>query len=180
GFDSDTASIFQRQIDFIQSSGIVTAMVGLLQAPYGTDLYRRLNKEGRVLSAMSGDNADGLTNIIPKMDMSALQHGYHYILKEIYSPQQFYARVKTFLKEYKPHYAPVHLEPQEILAFLRSIYWLGIRGKERAQYWRLFFWALLKEPKKFPLAITFTIYGFHFWRVFEQHILPNHAGLRNP
>ncbi len=180
GFDSDNASIFQRQIDFIQSSGIVTAMVGLLQAPYGTDLYRRLNREGRVISAMSGDNADGLTNIITKMDLSALQRGYHHILKEIYSPQQFYQRVKTFLREYQPHYPPVHLEPQEILAFIRSIYWLGIRGKERVEYWRLLFWALFKQPKKFALAITFTIYGFHFWRVFEQHILPNQVSARLP
>ncbi len=45
GFDSDTPSIFQRQIDFIQQSGIVTAMVGLLQAPYGTELYSRLKRK---------------------------------------------------------------------------------------------------------------------------------------
>ena len=180
GFDSDTPSIFQRQIDFIQSSGIVTAMVGLLQAPLGTDLYHRLNQEGRVLKSMSGDNADGLTNIVPKMDLSVLQRGYHQILQEIYAPRPFYQRVKAFLSEYRPLRAPVHLDIQEILAFFRSIYWLGIRGRERGEYWRLFFWTLLRQPAKFPLAITFTIYGFHFWRVFEQHILPNAAALRQP
>jgi len=45
GFDHDSPSIFQQQIDFIQKSGIVTAMVGLLQAPLGTRLYERLQKE---------------------------------------------------------------------------------------------------------------------------------------
>ncbi len=175
GFDSDTPTIFQRQIDFIQKSGIVTAMVGLLQAPYGTKLYERLQDEGRVVDAMNGDNADGLTNIIPKMDLPILQKGYHYILEEIYAPNQFYKRVKSFLEEYRPMKSTVRLEWQEILAFFRSIYWLGIRGKERVEYWRLFFWALFKQPQKFPLAITFSIYGFHFTRVFEQHILPNQA-----
>ena len=175
GFDSDTATIFQRQVDFIQNSGIVTAMVGLLQAPLGTDLYHRLEGEGRIVSGMSGDNADGLTNIIPKMDLGALQDGYRYILEEIYSPKPFYQRVKNFLLEYRPFHDSVHLERQEILAFFRSIYWLGIRGKERLEYWKLFFWALFKQPKKFALAITFSIYGFHFWHVFEHHILPNHA-----
>jgi len=48
GFDSDTPLVFDQQIDFIQESGIVTAMVGLLQAPLGTQLFERLKKEGRV------------------------------------------------------------------------------------------------------------------------------------
>ncbi len=173
GFDSDTSSIFQRQIDFIQSSGIVTAMVGLLQAPYGTELYRRLKKEGRLLEEMTGDNADGLTNIIPKMDIAKLQEGYHRILSEIYAPRQFYQRVRKFLSEYKPSTPTVRVQWQEIMAFFRSIYWLGIRGHERVEYWRLFFWTLFTQPRKFPLAITLSIYGFHFWRVFEQHIIPN-------
>jgi radical SAM superfamily enzyme YgiQ (UPF0313 family) len=171
GFDSDTQAIFQRQIDFIQKSGIVTAMVGLLQAPYGTELYRRLSQEGRVIQAMSGDNADGETNIIPKMDLTNLQRGYQHILREIYAPEPFYQRVKCFLEEYKPAKASVRLEWQEILAFFRSIYWLGIRGRERKEYWRLFFWALFHQPKKFSLAIMFAIYGFHFWRVLELHVM---------
>lgn len=175
GFDSDTSSIFQRQVEFIQKSGIVTAMVGLLQAPYGTGLYHRLKSEGRVIDAMSGDNADGRTNIIPKMDLSQLQAGYKYILEKIYSPIPFYQRARNFLSDYQPAQATVHLQVQEILAFFRSIYWLGIRGKERAEYWRLFFWTLVNCPSKFPLAITLTIYGYHFARVFEMHILPNYT-----
>lgn len=175
GFDSDTDSIFQRQIDFIQKSGIVTAMVGLLQAPIGTELYRRLQSEGRVMENMNGDNADGLTNIIPKMDLSILQKGYHQILEEIYAPKPFYQRVRVFLEEYQPAKVSIHIEYNEILAFFRSIYWLGLRGKGRLEYWRLFFWALFKEPSKFVLAITFSVYGYHFWRVLEQHILPNES-----
>jgi radical SAM superfamily enzyme YgiQ (UPF0313 family) len=175
GFDSDNPSIFQKQIDFIQNSGIVTAMVGLLQAPYGTELYRRLKEEGRLVDEMNGDNTDGLTNIIPKMDLQVLQKGYQRIIKDIYSPGPFYQRVKTFLNDYQPFKSTVHLEWQEILAFFRSIYWLGLRGEDRLEYWRLFFWALLQQPRKFVLAITFTIYGYHFWHVFENHILPNHT-----
>lgn len=177
GFDADTPSIFQRQIDFIQKSGIVTAMVGLLQAPIGTELYRRLDKEGRLVNDMNGDNADGLTNIIPKMDLSALQKGYHHILEEIYAPKPFYRRVKTFLQEYQPSTIPARLDMNEIIAFFRSIYWMGIRGSERQEYWKLFFWSLFKQPEKFVLTITFSIYRYHFWRVFTQHIIPNEAAI---
>ena len=112
GFDSDTHSTFQRQIDFIKKSGIVTAMVGILQAPPGTRLFDRLQRENRVVSAFSGDNVDGTTNIIPKMGLDSLLDGYRSIMKQIYSPRIFYQRVRTFFKELRgpgirgPHGCP--------------------------------------------------------------------------
>ncbi|NMB56302.1 MAG: B12-binding domain-containing radical SAM protein [Leptolinea sp.] len=171
GFDSDTSSIFQRQIDFIQNSGIVTAMVGLLQAPFGTPLYARLKAEGRLNEEMSGDNADGTTNIIPKMDMHELREGYENILRTIYSADGFYQRVKTFLSNYKPVKSTVHLEFQEVLALFRTIWRIGILSSERGYYWNLIFWTLIHEPKQLPLAITFTVYGYHFKRVSEIHVM---------
>jgi radical SAM superfamily enzyme YgiQ (UPF0313 family) len=170
GFDSDTTSIFQQQIDFIQKSGIVTAMVGLLQAPPGTRLYERMKQEGRLVNEMSGDNVDGSTNIIPRMGLGTLREGYHKILSQIYAPQFYYERVMTFLREYPPPRINVRLEPQYILAVGRSIYRLGIRGAERAHYWRLFFWAVFRRPRLFPLAITLAISGFHFRQVVELHV----------
>ncbi len=171
GFDSDTPSIFQRQIDFIQNSGIVTAMVGLLQAPPGTRLYQRLKQEGRLLDQLSGDNVDGTTNIIPRMNLDTLREGYKNILQYIYSPEHYYQRVKTFLREYKSPEIKAPLDLQHILAFFRSVYQLGIIGKERVHYWQLLLWTLFRRPKLFPLAITFAIYGHHFRRICELHVL---------
>jgi radical SAM superfamily enzyme YgiQ (UPF0313 family) len=175
GFDNDTPSIFQRQIDFIQKSGIVTAMVGLLQAPPGTRLYERLKQEGRLLSRISGDNVDGTMNFIPNMNLDTLREGYKNMLRYIYSPEHYYQRVKTFLREYKPPKikAPLDFEHilEYILAFFRSIYHLGIVGKERVHYWKLLFWTLFRRPQLFPLAITLAIYGHHFRKVCELHVL---------
>jgi len=171
GFDNDSLSIFQQQIDFIQKSGIVTAMVGLLQAPLGTRLYERMQKEGRLVKEFSGDNVDGSTNIVPRMGLEPLREGYREILSHIYAPKFYYERVLTFLREYKPPKIQIPLERQFILALFRSIYQLGIRGVERAHYWRLFFWTLFRRPRLFPLAITFAIYGFHFRQVIELHVV---------
>ncbi len=170
GFDSDPPSIFQQQINFIQNSGIVTAMIGLLQAPLGTHLHARLEKEGRLVNNMSGDNVDGSTNIVPKMGLDVLRFGYRKVLEYLYAPKQYYARVTTFLNEYQPPKIRMRLEFEYVMAFFRSIYYLGIRGVERVYYWRLFFWALLRKPRLFPLAITLSIYGFHFRRVVELHV----------
>lgn len=170
GFDNDNASIFRKQVDFIQKTGIVTAMVGMLQAPYGTKLYERMVDEGRILHEMTGDNADGSTNILPKMGIEALNAGYRRLIKGLYEPRFFYQRVKTFLKVYKPAQAPVAIKVEEILAFFTSVWKLGIVGRERGEYWKLFFWTLARYPNKFALAITFAIYGYHFRRINEEMI----------
>lgn len=170
GFDNDPPSIFQQQVDFIQKSGIVTAMVGLLQAPLGTRLYARMQQEDRLMNDFSGDNVDGSTNIIPKMGAEALREGYRKLLGQIYAPQFYYERVLTFLREYHPPKIRSHPDPQYILALGRSIFHLGIRGVERAQYWRLFFWTLFRRPRLFPLAITLAIMGFHFRQVTKLHV----------
>ncbi len=167
GFDSDKPSIFRRQIEFIQKSGIVMAMVGLLQAPPGTKLYQRLKREGRLSAQMTGDNADGTTNIIPKMPMATLKAGYRYILEHIYSPAYYYERVRTFLREYRPPRIKAPLDVQHVLAFFRSVVRLGILGPERRHYWKLVFWTLFRRPALFPLAITLAIYGHHFRKVCE-------------
>jgi radical SAM superfamily enzyme YgiQ (UPF0313 family) len=170
GFDNDSPAVFQQQIDFIQKSGIVTAMVGLLQAPFGTRLYERLQKENRLVNEFSGDNVDGSTNILPSMGLESLREGYRRILEKIYAPPFYYERVRTFLREYQPPNIRIQLEPQYILALGRSICELGIRGAERVHYWRLFFWTLFRRPRLFPLAITFAIYGFHFRQIVELHV----------
>ncbi len=162
GFDNDNQTIFQRQIDFIQNSGIVTAMVGLLQAPFGTRLYNRLLHQGRILAEISGDNSDGTTNIIPVMDITTLKQGYQDIIAKIYSPKLFYQRVMKFLADYKPARIPGIIARDEISAFFRSIFQIGFHGSGWIYYWKLFFWSLVKYPKKFPLAITMAIYGYHF------------------
>jgi radical SAM superfamily enzyme YgiQ (UPF0313 family) len=171
GFDSDSPTIFQRQIDFIQKSGIVTAMVGLLQAPYGTRLYDRMKKEGRLKDNLSGDNVDGSTNIVPRMGLDVLREGYINIMGHIYSPKNYYQRVKTFLKEYGTPQIRTTMNFPRIVAFVHSVVRLGILGKERFQYWRLIFWTLFRRPNLLPLAITFAIYGYHYRKICQLHIL---------
>ncbi len=171
GFDHDPGSIFQKLTEFIQESGIVTAMVGLLNAPKGTRLYQRMIREGRVLKAMSGDNTDLSMNFIPKMNADALLKGYRSVLETIYAPKQYYARVKQFLRTYHPpQTAAVRIKLSHIKALVKSTVLLGVIGKERVQYWKLFFWSLFLRPRVFPLAITFAIYGFHYRKILEYYV----------
>lgn len=170
GFDHDPPSIFDSLIQFIRESRIVVAMVGLLNAPMHTRLYNRLGREDRLLKVFSGDNTDFSMNFVPRMNPEGLTGGYRKILATIYSPREYYQRVMDFMKGHEPlrkHRYPIR--SVQLLALLKSMLFLGVLGKERFYYWKLFFWSLFRRPRDFPLAITLAIYGFHFRRVFEQY-----------
>ena len=170
GFDNDSPSIFQRQIDFIQKSGIVTAMLGLLQAPPGTRLYARMKKEGRLCAESSGDNVDGTTNIVPAMSIEVLKAGYRRILDHIYAPAPYYRRVRTFLREYKGSHVREKFQMFHLVAVCRSMFRLGVLGRGRFQYWKLLLWTQFRRPRLLPNAIVLAIYGYHFRKICEKHV----------
>ena len=167
GFDSDPATIFREQIEFIQKSGIVTAMVGLLNAPRHTRLYERLQKENRIVEGFTGDNTDCSMNFIPKMKRETLINGYQNILHTIYAPKAYYERITTFLKEFHPHYevSISKLKWSHVAGLFNSIFILGVLDKGRAQFWKFILTVLVKRPKFFPLSLFLAAYGYHFRKV---------------
>jgi radical SAM superfamily enzyme YgiQ (UPF0313 family) len=160
GFDSDPPDIFQRQVNFIQKNGIVTAMIGLLTAIPGTRLYQRLEEEGRLLSKSSGDNTDisGSLNFIPKMDRSTIIDGYRWVMNTIYSPEMYYKRILAFLHQYRPK-AVTSLESQDLVALVRSLWFLGIIDKDF-------------NRQAFSDVVTMSIYGYHFRKLFWSPHIP--------
>jgi len=171
GFDNDPTSIFENLITFIQSSGIVTAMVGLLNAPPGTKLYQRLKNENRLKSAFSGDNTDCSLNFITKLESKILVTGYNKISNYIYEPKQYYERAKTFLRQYKPvRSGGMQLRPGHLVSLAKSAWFLGIKEKGRKYYWRLLAWTLVRRPRLFPLSVMLSIYGFHFRKVMSGYV----------
>ncbi|MFC1930515.1 B12-binding domain-containing radical SAM protein [Chloroflexota bacterium] len=168
GFDSDPLSVFKSQIKLVQQSGIVMAMVGLLNAPRGTKLYQRMADERRLIEEKAtGDNTDCSMNFVPKMDRATLVSGYQEVLTTLYSPGQYYSRVRMFLKEYHPYRrkAVSRIQWWHIWAWIRSMWFLGIKDGGRFHYWRLVFSTLMRHPRSLLLSMTLAIYGFHFWTV---------------
>jgi radical SAM superfamily enzyme YgiQ (UPF0313 family) len=166
GFDSDTPSTFERITEFIQSTGIVTAMVGVLQAIPGTRLYERLKEDGRLVAQFSGYSVDGSTNIVPAMDIGLLRARYAKLLRRLYSPRIYYQRIRTFLRTYEMPKLEIRwnlrYQLRQWRAFVVAAGRLGVAGKERLEYWKLLLWTLLRRPRAFSLAVTLAIYGYHF------------------
>jgi radical SAM superfamily enzyme YgiQ (UPF0313 family) len=150
GFDSDNSSVFEKQIDFIQKSGIVSAMVGLLNAPKNTLLYKRLEAENRLTSETTGNNTDSSLNFHPRMDFNELIDGYKNIIDSIYATKPYYKRVRQLLINYKRrHRKNKKISLALIAGFLRSVFVIGIINEGRLEYWKLIVWTLLYRPALF-------------------------------
>jgi radical SAM superfamily enzyme YgiQ (UPF0313 family) len=165
GFDNDQHDIFKRQFEFIQRSGVVTAMVGLLQALPQTRLYQRLSLEGRLLSAATGNNTDAVLNFKTKLSREFLQSGYRELMKKLYEPKVYYQRIRTFMDSHRPRGPSVRLSPGDLKAFFKSFWLLGIWDRGRHNYWRFFWSTLLRRPGQLRCAIELAVIGYHFRRV---------------
>ena len=170
GFDSDKDDIFSKQFEFIQKSGIVNAMVGLLNAPCGTKLYDRLKKERRILNSSNGNNTDGSLNFITKMDPEKLMKNYKKLIKTIYSPKIFAERVLTFLSEYKmSEHIVKNRGEKRLITMIKVVLKLGLfQSQGKCQFWKMVFCTVKNYPLKLVLAITLSVYGLHFRKIADS------------
>lgn len=171
GFDNDPENIFERQIKFIRESAIPLAMVGLLTALPDTQLWRRLDKEGRLLEESSGNNTDCSLNFVPKMNKTRLVEGYKNILRNIYSPREYYQRALDCLSRFKQN----KIEPRQtdfindVKTFLKILFTLGVRDNERVQFWKYLVSLIRFYPREFAHGITLAAMGYHFRQITTKY-----------
>jgi radical SAM superfamily enzyme YgiQ (UPF0313 family) len=171
GFDNDPPDIFARQIEFIRASAIPLAMVGLLNALPQTQLWRRLEREGRLLVESTGNNTDGTLNFIPKMDATRLLSGYQTILRTIYSPKEFYQRALDSLERVTTG----STEPRrtrlinDVVTLARVILTLGVRDSARGAFWQYLRRAFITHRAKFAEAVRLAALGYHFRKLTEGY-----------
>ncbi|MCI0338362.1 MAG: B12-binding domain-containing radical SAM protein [Acidobacteria bacterium] len=172
GFDNDPEDVFERQINFIRESAIPLAMVGILQALPGTQLWRRLEREGRLLAEGTGNISECALTFIPKMDSARLIEGYQSIIRNIYSPREYYLRTLDSLSRV------VQMLPEprrtsffgDLAAFARVVLTLGVRDRERNEFWKFFRTALTDHRERFEMAMRLAAMGYHLRKLAESNL----------
>ena len=172
GFDTDKEDIFDRMVEFIQKSGIPIAMVGLLQAMPGTQLFRRLRREGRIVDPGGGDNTCDRLNFLPRMDAAKLVEGYRSVLRRIYGCEAYYERVKLYLSRTHPRPGrhakgervskQQWITPGNVRAFVTSIVRQGLFGRQRWSYWKFLMTVATRYRHCVGTAMTLAVMGYHF------------------
>src|SRR5262249_55379881 len=176
GFDNDPADIFERQIDFIRASAIPQAMVGLLQALPDTQLWRRLEREGRLRADATGNNTDASLNFVPRMDVEDLVAGYKQILRTTYSPAESYQRAWDCLVRVKQD-TP---EPDgdnwftNLINLGRPLFTLGTKDRARRHFWKFLGRTFLSHRDRLLDAIALAGMGYHF-RIITEELLRTKA-----
>ena len=171
GFDNDPEDVFARQIDFIRASKIPLAMVNVLSALPHTQLWRRLQREGRLLSEASGNNSDCSLNFVPKMNPVRLVEGYKQVMRTIYNPAEYYSRALDCLKEVAQNSTGTRGSNlrKDIATLSRVILELGLRDPARLEFWRYIHRVLLHHRKKFARAVVLAAMGYHLRKMTEAY-----------
>jgi len=172
GFDNDPEDIFERQIDFIRRSAIPLAMVGLLNALPDTQLWKRLDREGRLFGEASGNNTVCTFNFKTRMDPALLIRGYQTIMRTIYGPREYYQRVLDSLRRTtqshsytKPNYGLLG----GLKALTKILVRLGVIDRERKEFWRFFVQALIKHRTQLADSLRLAAVGYHFRKLSDAY-----------
>lgn len=203
GFDKDPDDIFDAMIDYIQKTGIVTAMVGLLNALPGTRLWYRVKEEGRLIPGGTGENTDAVTNINPLMGMEKLVNGYIHVLKTIYNPKNYYKRIETLLENLKLNQTVLgwgendgksskksKISKEESKMVLRVVWEMVFKSHNRFRFLKLMRKTLKERPELFHTAAELAIYGHHFEKIMKKVVknrpdvsalpIPQPTPIKNP
>jgi radical SAM superfamily enzyme YgiQ (UPF0313 family) len=170
GFDRDPADIFDQQIQFIQASGIATAMVSMLFAFPGSRLYRRLEEENRLAEITINDHAYGIMNFEPRMGIDQVRQGHLYVLDKIYSPELYYQRLLTFLRFYKlPKGMKTQIQPEQLRLLFKIIRDVGIVDEGRWIFWKIIGYGLLTQYRAVPKLIQLMVTGYNFRKDIDSY-----------
>jgi len=169
GFDGDDAAALERQRAFVEGLPIPRAMVGMLTALPGTQLWRRLEREGRLRPEASCDQFDR-PNFETTLGEEALVAGYRDLLASIYAPEAYYARCERHLALAAP--CATAQRPGAVPTLLRVVWGIGVVSPRRRLFWRLMATALRRSVATVPRAIALAIVGEHLVEYTEAEVLP--------
>src|SRR5262245_35547137 len=95
GFDQDDAGIFRRTAEFLEEACVDVATVSMVVPMPGTPTFRRLNRDGRILTT-DWSKYDGKKHCVFQpalMSPAELEAGTEWVARRFYSPASIARRL---------------------------------------------------------------------------------------
>ena len=173
GLDGETPDAFATHIRFIQQAAIPMAMEGLLTVLKGTDLYYRMEREGRLRGDTTGNNLDTQLNFIPEMPEAVLKAGYKRVLNTIYDRRlaNYFARCWTLLQNLdrrqapKPMHTPLRLTEMMRFTLASTKQLVSTQGPAYLQFLSR---VITRHPDMLWEAFELAAKGYHLRKITEQ------------
>ncbi len=176
GFDNDPDDIDRHLINFIQDSGIPSALVGLLSAIPSSPLYARLEKENRLIPAHAVRKGDATLqfafNFKTAKDPKILVKAFTSVLREVYGePDNYFRRVENLFAHHGKKRSPVPRLP--FISFVQLFVRVALKiptsayGRAFARFLRRVF---SKYPKRLPDAVRHGVVGWHFYELTRERV----------
>lgn len=170
GSDGDKPTLFENTIRFIQDTGVVIAMAGLLTALRHTKLWKRLQKEGRLVGESTGNNTHHFGfNFVPKLEEQFLIEGYIQLLQKLYSSRAYYDRCRALRARRGVYRRAKRLDRSGITAAMR-IFWHNLVRRPDKEFFRYLWETLRQSPDELPEAITQAVKLYHFRLITEATV----------
>jgi radical SAM superfamily enzyme YgiQ (UPF0313 family) len=175
GFDSDDATIFERQREFIELTNITWAMAGVLQAPPTTALYDRMKREGRL-----HEDSEALTNFSPPnfdtvLPVPVLLRGLSTLLAGLYEAKPFFERALRSLEVWQPRASQVPPElpmAYNLRVLVSSMWRQGVRSPYKSEYWK-FLYQLVRRYARNPAKLwlgSMVILSAHHFLIYSREV----------
>lgn len=178
GFDTEKGDVAEGMIDCIEATSIPTCMVGLLTALPNTQLYRRLETEGRLLpfrDDLGGDQCTAGINFVPLRPRRAILADYRTILKSVYAPEAFFERVRTVSLALRRPHLPEASEQRvgwrEIVALAKiALHMNLLQPRLRKPFWSVVTDVRKNNPAALEACLIQMVFYLHLG-TFAQYLM---------
>ena len=180
GFDGERKGAGHRIVDFVTSTGIPHAMMGMLQALPNTALWHRLDREGRLIQesgSAKGVNQTNLLNFVPTRPIREIASEYMQAFSDLYEPNAYIDRVYNYFLKLPPqkykqmlrdHPEKIQDQPSrsvswiDIKALLTIVWRQGFVRNTRFRFWSSLYGMARKNPARFTGFISILAHNEHF------------------
>jgi radical SAM superfamily enzyme YgiQ (UPF0313 family) len=171
GFDHERSGAGKRIQSFIEETNIPQCMFSILQALRNTEMWNRLDREGRLREGISTVDQGAIMNFVPTRPVQEIATEYIDTFWTIYEPMHYLKRTfRHFMAMQGDRPKAIHHIGKPELKLLAALCWRqGVKRSTRYRFWGQLVLVALLKPRLLYDYLSVLGFGEHFFEF--RHIV---------